>query len=219
MPTVYSPFIPCFLLPTDPHNPRLTLYRLPSLTSTDAYFQPHLYLALSHSPPSSPLSSLTAPTAVPLATRLALAQLANLYLLFALNEGLVLRCTRNRAVWRTLLFGLLLADLGHLWTGTLLVGGGAQVSGGEIAEKVKMGVEEAAVSWAEWMMRPASGGSGGWDWGYVYWRIWEWNSMGWGNVGFGEFVLSSLSLGFLFLLFLSRRRRDLAMKYMLVCDT
>jgi hypothetical protein len=45
-----------------------------------------------------------------------LAQLANLYLLFAINEGLVLRCTRDVHVWRTLLFGLLLADFGHLYS-------------------------------------------------------------------------------------------------------
>ena len=45
-----------------------------------------------------------------------LSQLANLYLLFALNEGLVLRATNDRRVWRTLLFGLLVADLGHLWS-------------------------------------------------------------------------------------------------------
>jgi hypothetical protein len=43
-----------------------------------------------------------------------LAQLANLYVLFALNEGLVLRCTDDLRVWKTLLFGLLVADVGHL---------------------------------------------------------------------------------------------------------
>lgn len=45
-----------------------------------------------------------------------MSQLANLYLLFALNEALVLRSTSDLRVWKTVLFGLLLADLGHLWT-------------------------------------------------------------------------------------------------------
>jgi hypothetical protein len=45
-----------------------------------------------------------------------LSQLANLYLLFAINEALVLRCTSDLKVWRTVLFGLLVADLGHLYS-------------------------------------------------------------------------------------------------------
>ena len=60
--------------------------------------------------------------------------------------------------------------------------GGGAAEDGAAGEKLVQG----ALGWAEWMMRPADGGSGGWGWGYVYWRVWEWNSMGWGNVGFGE---------------------------------
>ncbi|KAI0737829.1 hypothetical protein C8Q80DRAFT_1114790 [Daedaleopsis nitida] len=48
------------------------------------------------------------------ATVISLYQLSNLYLLFALNERLVLSSTLSRRTWRTLLFGLLVADLGHL---------------------------------------------------------------------------------------------------------
>jgi len=48
--------------------------------------------------------------------RMSLAQLANLYLLFALNEHLVLSSTSSTTVWRRLLFCLLLADFGHLAT-------------------------------------------------------------------------------------------------------
>ncbi|KAL1944338.1 hypothetical protein VTO73DRAFT_3523 [Trametes versicolor] len=44
------------------------------------------------------------------------ASLANLYLLFALNEHLVLSSTTSRRTWRRLLFGLLVADIGHLAT-------------------------------------------------------------------------------------------------------
>jgi hypothetical protein len=43
-------------------------------------------------------------------------QLANMYLAFALNEGLVLRSTRDVHVWRVYLFVLLLADFGHLYS-------------------------------------------------------------------------------------------------------
>jgi hypothetical protein len=43
-----------------------------------------------------------------------LLQLANLYLLFALNEHLVLSSTNSLKTWRRLLFGLLVADFGHL---------------------------------------------------------------------------------------------------------
>jgi hypothetical protein len=47
---------------------------------------------------------------------MSLAQLANLYLLFALNEHLVLSSSSSKTVWRRLLFCLLLADFGHLAT-------------------------------------------------------------------------------------------------------
>lgn len=64
--------------------------------------------------------SPTGPTHIspetPTATLISLYQLANLYLLFALNEALVLRSTRSRRVWRTVLFALLVADFGHLAT-------------------------------------------------------------------------------------------------------
>jgi hypothetical protein len=47
---------------------------------------------------------------------ISLAQLANLYLLFALNEHLVLSSTPSIKTWRRLLSCLLLADFGHLAT-------------------------------------------------------------------------------------------------------
>ncbi|KAJ7923481.1 hypothetical protein B0H13DRAFT_1979976 [Mycena leptocephala] len=46
--------------------------------------------------------------------KMVLLQLANLYLLFALNEHLVLSSTNSLKTWRRLLFGLLVADFGHL---------------------------------------------------------------------------------------------------------
>ncbi|KAJ3830359.1 hypothetical protein F5880DRAFT_1516120 [Lentinula raphanica] len=47
-------------------------------------------------------------------TNMVLLQLANLYLLFALNEHLVLSSTTSIKTWRRMLFCLLIADFGHL---------------------------------------------------------------------------------------------------------
>lgn len=73
-----------------------------------AHFNQDEYLTLTHAP--SALSPL------PLGTTIAMSQLANLYFLFALNEALVLRSTSDLRVWKTVLFCLLIADLGHLYT-------------------------------------------------------------------------------------------------------
>ena len=53
---------------------------------------------------------------IPLSTSVVLSQLANLYFLFTLNEALVLRSTSDFRVWKTVLFGLLVADFGHLYS-------------------------------------------------------------------------------------------------------
>lgn len=74
-----------------------------------AFYEPHEYLYLTH--------ALSAPAlSIPLSTTIILNQLSNLYLLFAINEALVLRATSEINVWRTLLFGLLIADFGHLYS-------------------------------------------------------------------------------------------------------
>ncbi|KAI1457208.1 hypothetical protein F4805DRAFT_457965 [Annulohypoxylon moriforme] len=71
-----------------------------------AHFRQHEYLAMtSHASP--PMS---------FGTSVVMSQLANLYLLFALNEALVLRSTGDLKVWKTVLFGLLVADFGHLYS-------------------------------------------------------------------------------------------------------
>lgn len=59
-------------------------------------------------------SSAAAHGEVPRATSVAMSQLANMYLFFALNEAIVLRSTGDIRVWRAVLFVLLLADIGHL---------------------------------------------------------------------------------------------------------
>ena len=57
---------------------------------------------------------LSPETALALPVLMTLYQLSNLYLLFALNEHLVLSSTDNVRTWKCLLFGLLVADFGHL---------------------------------------------------------------------------------------------------------
>jgi hypothetical protein len=76
-----------------------------------AHFRQLDYLQMTHAA-SAPANVST----IPLSTSVVLSQLANLYLLFTINEALVLRSTTNLRVWRTVLFGLLVADFGHLYS-------------------------------------------------------------------------------------------------------
>ncbi|KAM5351179.1 hypothetical protein ACJ41O_003902 [Fusarium nematophilum] len=72
-----------------------------------SHFRQDTYLTLLDAP--------SAPSPGPgTATSVALSQLANMYLFFAINEALVLRSTADLRVWRTVLLGLLIADVGHL---------------------------------------------------------------------------------------------------------
>ncbi|KAI1854895.1 hypothetical protein JX265_002534 [Neoarthrinium moseri] len=73
-----------------------------------AHFRQPEYMALTH--------ASTAVSPIPTGTSIIMSQLANLYLLFALNEALVLRSTGNLRTWKTVLFVLLLADIGHLYS-------------------------------------------------------------------------------------------------------
>ncbi|KAF1919078.1 hypothetical protein BDU57DRAFT_440993 [Ampelomyces quisqualis] len=74
-----------------------------------AHFLQPTYLALTHAA-SAPGAS------VPLATSIAMTQLANLYLGLGLLEASVLRATAELSVWRSFLAVLLLADFGHLYS-------------------------------------------------------------------------------------------------------
>ncbi|KAF3769533.1 hypothetical protein M406DRAFT_58834 [Cryphonectria parasitica EP155] len=75
-----------------------------------AHFRQRDYLTLTHASSAPVLGGVSTGTSI------VLSQLANLYLLFALNEALVLRSSADLRVWRTVLFVLLLADFGHLYT-------------------------------------------------------------------------------------------------------
>lgn len=88
----------------------LTIEPISALTGAYfAHFQPQTYIQLTH-------ASSAPQGAIPLGTQIVLTQLANLYFLFAINEAFVLRSTSDLRVWRALLFGLLVADLGHLYS-------------------------------------------------------------------------------------------------------
>lgn len=76
-----------------------------------AHFLPQVYLHLTDAASAPPPGA-----SLPVGSRIVLSQLANLYLAFTLNEALVLRATSDLRVWRTLLLGLLIADLGHLYS-------------------------------------------------------------------------------------------------------
>lgn len=76
-----------------------------------AQFRQRDYLVLTHAA-SAPASTADVPTA----TSIMLSQLANMYLYFALIEALVLRSTADLRVWKTVLFVLLFADVGHLYS-------------------------------------------------------------------------------------------------------
>jgi len=89
------------------------LYIEPVSTIVGAYyawFQPQYYLTLTH------YASAPGLLGVPISTEVVLRQLGNLYFAFTLNEALVLRATSDLRVWKTLLFGLLVADFGHLYS-------------------------------------------------------------------------------------------------------
>ncbi|KAL8691933.1 MAG: hypothetical protein Q9218_002941 [Villophora microphyllina] len=78
------------------------LYIEPAASLVGAYYafcNPNEYLRLTD-PSTVPLKS------IPSSTSIILLQLSNLYLLFTINEALVLRATSDIDVWRTLLFWL-----------------------------------------------------------------------------------------------------------------
>jgi hypothetical protein len=47
--------------------------------------------------------------------QLLLTNIAALYALFAMNEAIVLRCTREKSVWRAIIGGMLVSDIGHIY--------------------------------------------------------------------------------------------------------
>jgi hypothetical protein len=76
-----------------------------------AYFQPLYYLTLTHAA-SAPNDA----SSIPPSTSIVMQQLANLYMLLSINEALILRTTYDLKVWKVFLLGLLIADVGHIWT-------------------------------------------------------------------------------------------------------
>lgn len=77
------------------------------------HFRQSRYLQLLE---GSSTSSTLLSTDPALGTSVAMSQLANMYLFFALNEAIVLRSTGDMRIWKTVLTVLLLADFGHLYS-------------------------------------------------------------------------------------------------------
>ncbi|KAK5173752.1 uncharacterized protein LTR77_002433 [Saxophila tyrrhenica] len=94
------------------------LYIEPVATAIGAYYAHFSQPAYTTMTSSLLPSALATPALTPVSTTssIILTQLANLYLVFALNEALVLRSTSDVRVWKAFLFGLLVADLGHLFS-------------------------------------------------------------------------------------------------------
>lgn len=124
------------------------------------YLQPTYLSLLAHQP--IPASSIPAHTSV------VLSHLANLYLVLCLNEALVLRATADLKVWRTFLFGLLVADLGHLW-------GCRQLGNGD-----------GAVFWKVWEWNGIDVGNVGVVYGLAVARVCFLAGVGFGRRGQGE---------------------------------
>ncbi|KAG9201687.1 hypothetical protein G6514_005496 [Epicoccum nigrum] len=76
--------------------------------AVEAFCFQSAYLSLTH--------AASAPRVVPISTNIVLTQLANLYLGLAFTEALILRVTTEYSVWRALIFILLVADIGHLYS-------------------------------------------------------------------------------------------------------
>jgi hypothetical protein len=89
------------------------LYIEPVATAVGAYYAALDQRAYMHLTLPSASGSLLG-TSISTRESIVLYQLANLYFVFALNEALVLRATSDVRVWKVFLFGLLLADFGHL---------------------------------------------------------------------------------------------------------
>lgn len=122
-----------------------------------ACFLPQTYLDLLS--PNANLAVHTSSTSeITTPTLSSLYQLANLYLLFAINEHFVLSHSTSLRTWRVLLFGLLIADFGHLATMVPV----ALAKGGSGRE----GLVEMFVKW--------------WTWNAM-----EWGSVGFVYVGAG----------------------------------
>jgi hypothetical protein len=75
-----------------------------------AFFLPQTYLDMTR------VTQFADTIGSSVAALVALRQLGNLYLAFAINEAVVLRATSDRRVWQALLLGLLIADFGHLYS-------------------------------------------------------------------------------------------------------
>jgi len=94
------------------------LYIEPVLALSGAYlafFQPARFLVgTAPSPISTPFLPSSSITPDPVIKFLC-ADIAALYVLFTINEAVVLRLTRDYSVWRAVVFAMLVCDVGHVY--------------------------------------------------------------------------------------------------------
>ncbi|KAF7909072.1 uncharacterized protein EAE98_010806 [Botrytis deweyae] len=81
-----------------------------------AYFEPYKFI---HGTAPSSLSenfvSLSSTLTPDPVIQFLSTDIAALYVLFTINEAVVLRLTRDYSVWKTVVFAMLLCDVGHFW--------------------------------------------------------------------------------------------------------
>ena len=74
------------------------------------FFQPEMILRIAPRDAYVPYKTPITPI-----MDLLLKYIGSLYVLFAINGGIVLRVTKEYNVWRTIVFGMLAADIGHIY--------------------------------------------------------------------------------------------------------
>ncbi|KUJ19578.1 uncharacterized protein LY89DRAFT_546118, partial [Mollisia scopiformis] len=62
-----------------------------------------------------PAITIASPITITPLMQLLLTNIGALYVLFAINEGLVLRLTKEKNVWLAVIGAMLVSDVGHIW--------------------------------------------------------------------------------------------------------
>ena len=95
------------------------LYIEPIMALSGAYlahFQPYKFIhGTAPSSLSRPFLSLSSTFTPDPVIQFLSTDIAALYVLFTINEAVVLRLTRDYSVWKTVVFAMLVCDMGHFW--------------------------------------------------------------------------------------------------------
>ncbi|KAF7949972.1 hypothetical protein EAE96_007277 [Botrytis aclada] len=81
-----------------------------------AYFEPYKFIhGTAPSSLSRPFLSLASTLTPDPVIQFLSTDIAALYVLFTINEAVVLRLTRDYSVWKAVVFAMFLCDAGHFW--------------------------------------------------------------------------------------------------------